>query len=207
MPKRSAIIRAGTSRASKTTGPPEGWSACAADGAASQDGAEWRSAHVVQVVAQSCVDVQPTRHKFLPRRQPCRSDLVPAAHRTAVSEVRPDLSGPSPGHPSHRTAPVPQGRKRLLSFRSFRVPSERTSRPGTGTGDLGEGCARKQGLLVGVRNRSERQVTLVVPVCRARAARVQLSHVAARLPRAMVRQRRRSPCPSPVYTAVFTRAG
>ncbi|MEV6782428.1 transposase [Streptomyces sp. NPDC051098] len=29
------------------TGPPGGWSACADDGAASQDGAEWRSAHVV----------------------------------------------------------------------------------------------------------------------------------------------------------------
>jgi hypothetical protein len=57
MPKRSAIIRAGTNRASKTTGPPERWSACAADGAASQDGAEWRSAHVVQV-AQSRVAMQ-----------------------------------------------------------------------------------------------------------------------------------------------------
>lgn len=82
MAKRNAIIRAGTSRTSRITGPPGGWSACGADGAAFQDGAEWRSAHVMRGGAPGVI--------ALPAREPpgsCHTVPGLCAHRVLHATV------------------------------------------------------------------------------------------------------------------------
>ncbi|MGY1502641.1 ATP-binding protein [Streptomyces sp. QTS52] len=79
------------SRASRITGPPEGWSGFAAGGAASQRGSEWRSAHVVHGGA-ACVKARQSASLRDPVHvRDGRSALLSAARRTtwsfAVNEV------------------------------------------------------------------------------------------------------------------------
>jgi hypothetical protein len=122
MAQRNASIWAGMSRASRITGPPGGGRACGADGVASQDGAERRSAHVMQAGAASppgpgrrqCGHVRPGTSAGEGSGR-ARCQRAGWRHRPEASRRhRPRLPAPAPvpQHDVQRLPAAPPGGKR-----------------------------------------------------------------------------------------------